>query len=109
MAVYKRGELYWYEFIFAGKRIREPAKTTSKTVAKEAERNRRRALEKALAGLPVEKPENRISSVKDVVQEYLDHYALNHRPKSVLFAKSRLAHVKRLLGNTLMSDVTETA
>lgn len=36
MAVFKRNEIYWYEFIFAGKRIRESAKTGSKTVAKEA-------------------------------------------------------------------------
>ena len=54
MAVVKRGKYYWYEFIFAGKRIRESAKTTSKTVAKEAEKDRRRALERTLAGLPAE-------------------------------------------------------
>ena len=34
--------VWWYEFSFAGKRIRESAKTHLKTVAKEAEKNRRR-------------------------------------------------------------------
>ena len=38
MAVYKRSDVYWYEFIFAGKRIRESSKSTSKTVAREAEK-----------------------------------------------------------------------
>ena len=49
MGVYKRGDTWWYEFVFAGKRVRESAKTTSKTIAKEAEKNRRRALERTLA------------------------------------------------------------
>ena len=52
MSVYKRGESYHYEFLFAGQRIRESARTTSETVAKEAENNRKRELERTLAGLP---------------------------------------------------------
>ena len=36
MAVYKRGETWWYSFLFAGQRIQESAKTHSKTVAKRA-------------------------------------------------------------------------
>ncbi|MHB8384692.1 MAG: tyrosine-type recombinase/integrase, partial [Candidatus Binataceae bacterium] len=45
MSVYKRGQTYWYKFLFQGQLIRESAKTNSKTVAREAERARRRALE----------------------------------------------------------------
>src|SRR5690348_15658177 len=45
MGVYKRGGVYWYEFEFQGQRIRESAKTSSKTIAREAERQRRRELE----------------------------------------------------------------
>ena len=45
MAVYKRGQVWWYEFIFAGRRVRESVKTHSKTVAKLAEQKRRRELE----------------------------------------------------------------
>ena len=52
--VYKRGESYWYEFIFAGKRFRESAKTSRKTIAKEAEKNRKKELEMTLAGMPIE-------------------------------------------------------
>jgi hypothetical protein len=53
MSVYKRGESYHYEFLFAGKRIRESAHTMSKTVGREAEKNRKRELERTLAGLQV--------------------------------------------------------
>jgi integrase len=109
MAVFKRGSTWWYEFIFAGKRVRESAKTSRKTIATEAERNRRLELEKTLSGMPLEKRENRIRSVAGVVKAYEDHYSINHRAKSVAFSKSRLAHVKRLLGALLLPDVTEDA
>jgi integrase len=45
MSVYKRGDLWWYKFQFAGQVIRESSKSESKTVAKDAERARRRTLE----------------------------------------------------------------
>ena len=48
MAVFKRGKVWWYEFVFAGRRIRESVKTHSKTVAKLAEQKRRRELEEGL-------------------------------------------------------------
>jgi len=47
MSVYKRGDVWWYKFRFAGQAIRESSKTASKTVAKEAERARRRELEES--------------------------------------------------------------
>jgi hypothetical protein len=43
--VYKRGKVWWFEFIFNGQRIRESAKTSSKRVAEEAEKARRCDLE----------------------------------------------------------------
>jgi integrase len=57
--------------------------------------------------MPVEKRNNRINSVSDVVKPYLAHYGINHRAQSVLFSNGRLAHVTRLLGNTLLPDLTE--
>jgi integrase len=52
MGVYKRGQTYWYKFLFQGQLIRESAKTNSKTVAREAERARRRELELAINRIP---------------------------------------------------------
>jgi hypothetical protein len=44
MSLFKRGKVWWYEFWFASRRIRESTKTGSKTVAKAAEQRRRREL-----------------------------------------------------------------
>lgn len=107
MSIYKRGNTWHYEFLFKGKRIRESANTPSKTVAKEAEADRRRELERALAGLPSEKREDRIRNVADFIKPYLDHYPSSHREQSIAFAEARLAHVRRLLGSVLISDLTQ--
>jgi len=102
-------ETWWYRFTFAGRRIRETAKTPLKTVAKDAEQNRRRELERAFVGSPLEKRDQRVRSATEVIDEYLRRYELDHRerPKSIAFAKGRLAQVKRLLGARLMPDLTE--
>jgi len=107
MALFKRGEVWWYEFTFAGRRIRESAKTSRKTIAKEAEANRRAELERTLAGMPAEKRENRILSVGEIVRRYRDNYPLTHRPSSVAFSRKRLAWVERHLGAVLLGDLNE--
>jgi hypothetical protein len=93
MAVYKRGDTWWYEFIFAGKRVRESAKTGRKTVAIDAERRRRLELEKTLAGIPVEGRANRIKSVSDVAKNYIEVYGVNHRGASVINVRWALGNV----------------
>jgi hypothetical protein len=47
LSVYRRGGVWWYKFRFAGQVIRESSKSESKTVAKDAERARRRELEES--------------------------------------------------------------
>jgi len=47
MSVYKRGDVWWYGFNFAGRVYQESTKSKSKTLAKEAEKKRRRELEEA--------------------------------------------------------------
>jgi integrase len=45
MSVFRRGNTWWFKFRFQGQVIRESAKSTSKTMARDAERARRRDLE----------------------------------------------------------------
>lgn len=52
MAVYKRGETWWFKFRVHGQLIRESAKTSSKTLARDAERMRRRELEESVNRIP---------------------------------------------------------
>lgn len=109
MAVFKRSNspYYYYEFVFAGTRIQESTRTTSKTLARDAERQRRRELEQAAIGIPVESRAERVRSIGDFIDEYLEAYPVNHRPSSTAYVKARLSHVKRLLGTVLLTDLTE--
>lgn len=107
MAIYKRGRIYWYEFAFQGERIRDSSHSTSKTVARAAEADHRRRLEKTLAGLPLEEREQRVRTVEATAAAYLRDYQLGHRPKSIQFAEGRLKQVVRLLGPVLLHELTE--
>lgn len=51
MSLYKRGDVWWYKFRFAGQMVRESSKSESKTVAQNAERTRRRKLEESWNGI----------------------------------------------------------
>jgi integrase len=113
MAVYRpkrsgqTSKFYVCEFVYQGKRFQESTGASTKTVAKEYEKRRKAELERAAAGMPTEQKASRIRTVSDVVKPYLEGYGLNHRPQSVLFARGRLAQVKRLLGAVILSDLTE--
>jgi integrase len=56
MAVFKRGKKYWFEFVFLGQRVREPAHTSNREVALAVERSRRRAMEESAGGVKRIKP-----------------------------------------------------
>ena len=49
--LYRRGEIWWYKFRFAGRVFRESAKTKSKALARQAERKRHQSLEEAIHGI----------------------------------------------------------
>lgn len=103
----RRSRVWWYSFIFAGKKIQASSKSTRKTIAKAAEETRRKALEQAYAGMPSEKPEQRIRTVREILEEYAQGYDVNHRQSSKWMVKNRSAHLERLLGSMLLSDLTE--
>jgi hypothetical protein len=42
MSLFRRGDVWWYEFWFAGRRIQESSKSPSKTIARTAEQKRKR-------------------------------------------------------------------
>lgn len=48
---YKNSNNWWYELQFAGQRIRESTKTSSKKLAADAERVRRRQMEEGFNGV----------------------------------------------------------
>ncbi len=104
----KESQVWWFHFTFAGRHIQESSKSTRKTLAMEAEKNRRLELERASVGLPSQPAGERVRRLSDVLDDYTQAYAVNHRKKSIATVKERLAHVRRLLGNLLLSDITAT-
>jgi integrase len=104
MAVFRRGKVWWYEFLFAGRRVRESAKTPSKTVAREAEKQRRRELEKGFNGLE-DTRDQRIMTLDELAAAYLADYRVRHR--SAAFAEYAVGNVTRHLGDLMAVDVTD--
>ena len=105
MAVFRRGDFWWYEFIFAGRRIRESTKSPSKTVAKAAEQQRKRELEEGFNNFADNRRE-RIRTIADLADEYLTAYKLRH-PQSAVFAEYAVNHVCRVLGGRMFVDCNE--
>ena len=83
MAIYQRGKFLRYRFRFAGKQIDESTKTTSKTIAREAERQHRRALEAGYNNFK-ELRENRVRVLQEIIDEYLVGYRLRYRSATFL-------------------------
>lgn len=105
MALFKRpdSEYWWYRFQFAGRPIRESTKTTSKTLAKAAEQQRRRELEQGFNNLR-DIRDDRVRTVCERAKAYLEDYRLRH--KSYSFAEYAVGHVVRHLGKMLLVDVS---
>lgn len=101
----KQSSVWYYDFTFAGRRIKESAKTNSKTVAKEAEKRRRRELEEGFNGLSDGRRE-RIRNLRDLAKAFLKDYKVR-QPKSASFAEHAIAHVTRVLSDLMAVDVID--
>lgn len=100
--LYKRGGMWWFEFTFCGQRIRESAKTGSKTLARDSERGRRREMEEGLHGM--RKRRTRLFSI--AAEEWLDFKRPHLAPRSVAIEQANLAHLKPVFGKMLLGDIT---
>jgi len=107
MSLFRRGEIWWYDFWFAGRRIRESSKSPSKTVAKNAEQKRKRELEEGFNNF-VDLRQERIRTFSDMADEYFDAYKLR-LPQSARFAEYAVDHLKRILGSKMLVDFSEAA
>jgi integrase len=102
MSLYKRGEVWWYKFRFAGQIIRESSKSESKTIAKDAERARRRELEESF---------NRISRPRTAqlfsvaAETWLKGKVAHLSPRSVIIERANLKHINPYFGKLLLCDV----
>lgn len=103
MSLYKRGDVWWYKFRFAGQMIRESSKSESRTIAKEAERVRRRQLEESW---------NQIKrrSLPPLFSVAADDWAASVNPHVAertknIYEVALRCHLKPALGALLLCDI----
>lgn len=102
MSVYRRGDVWWYKFRFAGQVIRESSKSESKTVAKDAERSRRRELESSFNGIAKPRTAQLFSAAAEA---WLRAKIAHLSPRSVIIERANLKHINPYFGKMLLCDV----
>jgi hypothetical protein len=88
MAIFPRGKIWWYKFYFAGQFIRESSKSTSKTVAKNAENQRRRELEEGFNNVP-KRRQSRIRQLRESGNPLTSRAIASYVPAKTQFWRCR--------------------
>ena len=103
MSLYRRGGVWWYKFRFGGQVIRESSKSMSRTVAREAERARRREIEQGFNGITRAQRAQMFSIVSEA---WVKAQAAHLAPRSVMIEKANLQHLNSFFGRMLLCDIT---
>ena len=104
MSVYRPAgsKVWWYEFQFANQRIRESTKTRSKTLAVDAERSRRRELERAYNGVKKRASAKLFGVAAD---EWFGIKGLTLAASSLRIEKDNLKHIRPVFERLLVTDI----
>lgn len=102
MSVYKRGDMWWYKFRFAGQVIRESSKSNSKTVAREAERARRRELEESWNQIKRRK----LPPLFSIAAEDWLKTRTGIAPSTERSYRLAITHLKTAFGKQLLCDIS---
>ena len=106
MSVFKRGNVYWYEFTFRGQRIRESTGLTNKTAAQQAESIRRAGLAEGRAGIVRREP---CPKFEDFVNhDFLPWSKKQHEahPRTHLYYRCSSNSLKEFLGKTTLDGIS---
>jgi len=101
MALYKRGNVWWFKFRFEGQVIRQSANTSSQTLARQAERARRRELETAVNRI---QKRERMPLFTVAAQHWLNSKSAL-QPKSVASYRQYVASLTSEFGQRLICDI----
>ncbi|MGD0579688.1 MAG: hypothetical protein ABSC08_12245, partial [Bryobacteraceae bacterium] len=105
MSVFKNGRLYHYEFNLDGRRHRGSTGTANKPQAIAEERRQRERLEKSYTQVIEEEArEQQRKTIQQAANEFLEDYRAKHQ--SPTYAEYALGHVSRLLGGSLVVEIT---
>ena len=99
---YPNKKTWWYEFHFAGQKVRESAKTRSKEIARRAESARRRQLEEGFHGLKKRVPPKLFSVAS---REWLALKKPTLADRSYVIEEANLKHLLPEFGQLLITDI----
>lgn len=102
--IYRRGKhgIFWYRFRFGGRMIHESSKSESKTLAREAERKRRRQLEEKWNKIEKRKLPPRFS---EAATAWLEKRKPNLAEGTVETYEAALKHLRDAFGGKLVCDI----
>lgn len=100
--LYRRGNVWWYKFRWAGRLFQESAKTDSKTLARAAELKRKRDLQESYHGI-----KKRVAPVifNVAADDWVKLKEPTLAPKSLVIEKLNLKHLKPHFGQVLITDI----
>jgi integrase len=99
---YPGKKTWWYEFCFAGQKVRESAKTRSKEIARRAQNKRRREMEEGYHGL---KKRSAPKLLKVAAEEWLTLKKPALAERSYMIEQANLKHILPVFGKVLITDI----
>jgi integrase len=102
MALYRRGETWWFKFQYRGIPIRESAHTGSRTAALKAERARRNQLDEGASAIKTVKPLLFSKAAKD----WLDLKTPHWQPATRASEGYNVGHLLPYFGRKLLTDIS---
>lgn len=103
MAVFLRGNIWWYEFKFHGQRIRVSTGSKSKTLAIKAERRRKTQLEESASGVHVPRRPLLFSTAS---KEWIAANQAHWSESNISIQEFNLKHLSSFFKSILLADIT---
>jgi integrase len=111
MAIYKRGGVYWYEFVWDGQRIQRSTRTGNQKAAINIEAAERLRLAEERGGIKKKKKKKEVPTLAAFAPRFKDHIQLRcaEKPQTIRFYKSKLDRLLEfpLLATARLDKITE--
>ena len=93
MSIFKRGNVYWYHFLFNGEHIQHSTKQGNPRTARQIEAAKRTALAKGEVGIEARKAAPMFSAI---AKRFLEHVETRHenKPQTVQFYTAKLSRLQ---------------
>lgn len=106
MSLYKRGGVWWMEFVVRGIRVRESTFTANKDLAIRAERARRRAIEESVNGITaIERPKRFSIASTGWIAENEARWSKSY----LTIHRTSLKHLDVVFKSKLLGEITHSA